>query len=128
MGTYPSRGRRAHARASASGFDSDRQHSRKVAQVCREVARTLSYALSGCSDPLLSSLVVMDVEPYPDMARLRVWLDAGPQPAASDNELLEHLEAARGLLRSEVAAALERRRTPDFYFAITPPTLPEDPS
>jgi ribosome-binding factor A len=130
MGTFRGRGRRvaSHREADASveadrSFSLQDQHrkGRKLAQVCREVARTLTLALAGCDDEVLTGLTVGDVEPYPDLARLRVWLATAPVPAVTAEELLVHLERARGRLRDEVAAALERRRTPDFFFALASP-------
>src|SRR5688572_24878639 len=120
MGTFRGRGRR-RASSHAPGGSSPAVPSYKLAQVCREVARTLTLALGACDDELLSGLTLVDVEPYPDQARLRVWLSTVGLPAGVEPQVLERLERARPLLRTEVARSLERRRTPDFFFALAAP-------
>jgi ribosome-binding factor A len=47
-----------------------------------------------------------------------------PGPSASGRttaEVYEHLEQAQGLLRSEVAAAIHRRKVPDLIFRVLDP-------
>jgi ribosome-binding factor A len=113
-----------------SDWPSDPRAERKVQQLCKEVARTVAYALPACRDPQLRSLVVFEVLPAPGPgggARLEVLLyPTGPE--AVDVALLhERLSLVRGFLRAEVAAALQRKRTPELVYRILPPPHAVDP-
>jgi ribosome-binding factor A len=115
-----SRGRRpSHADIDTFfGESKDRKRSdRKDRQLCGQVRRALSVALDAdFLDPLLQALWIVDVEPAPTLARLRVWV-AGP--AGSDAMLiLQRLEAVSGMLRAEVAQAIHRKQVPALCFAI----------
>jgi ribosome-binding factor A len=88
-------------------------------------ADTLGLVLSGeCDDDLLRSLHVVAVTPAPDASQLLVIV----APVLSGEKLepaqvLGRLAACAGRLRSEVAAAISRRRTPRlaFQFVSGPP-------
>ncbi len=93
---------------------------RKALQLCGQAARTLAGALAESADDLLRDLVVVSVVPAPYSARLLVTVS--PSPAAPDAEaarVLACLERERGRLRSEVAAAVCRRKAPDLTFRFT---------
>ncbi len=78
--------------------------------------------LASQPDEVLQSLAVHCVEPAPDTTRLLVTV--GVEPALGTTvdpiDALERLDRASGRIRSEVAAAITRRRTPvlSFRFAI----------
>jgi ribosome-binding factor A len=92
---------------------------RKALQLCAQVARTLANVLAECADDVLRDLVVQSVVPAPNASRLLVTV----APAAVEPELLaEHLSRARGKLRTEVAAGINRRRMPDLVFRVADPT------
>jgi ribosome-binding factor A len=91
---------------------------RKALQLCKQVAETLSLALSGCADPLLNDLLVADVRPAPDSTRLLVLVQSATRRPVSLADVSQHLEHARGLLRQEVARQIHRRKTPDLVFEI----------
>src|SRR4051812_24793608 len=95
---------------------------RKALQLCSQVAQTLHGALQGeCGDDCLRDLLVEAVEPFPNAGRLLVTVSLSPAAAAVPlAEILEHLERARGLLRSEVAAAVCRRKVPELVFRVRP--------
>jgi ribosome-binding factor A len=110
-----------------SDWPSDPRAERKVQQLCKEVARTVGYALPACRDPQLRGLVVLEVLPAPDGSRLEVLLYP-TSPEALDVALLhERLSWARGFLRAEVARALQRKRTPELVYRILPPPDAVDP-
>jgi ribosome-binding factor A len=89
---------------------------RKVQQLCRQVERALAYVVPGAlADPVLQDLSVAAVRPAPDASRLMIWLRTG-QPVTEMPQILERLERVRGLLRSEVAAAVTRKRAPELAF------------
>ncbi len=95
----------------------------KVYQLCRQVAETLDQILSGelvvsgkpCDD-LLDSLRVMDVVPAPDSSRLLVTLACDGRNEVRTIE--KRLSVMNGWLRSEVAAAITRRKVPTLAFRI----------
>jgi ribosome-binding factor A len=99
---------------------------RKAYQLCRQVSDTLNFVLSGdTGDDVLRGLYVDSVDPAPDSSRLLVSvapLDPGDQTPAE--VYLTKLIALSGKLRSEVAAAISRRKTPELVFRVIPPPEP----
>ena len=92
---------------------------RKTLQLCREVERTLSAVLSGeCDDDLLRELIVLSVVPAPNAGRLLVTIGLPKSSSVSVEEVLERLLSKSGRLRSEVAAAVSRRKTPELAFRV----------
>lgn len=100
---------------------SDRQAQRKALQLCRQVKRALNLAFAdrGAGDDI-GGLFVDEVSPSPDCGHLvvHVLIPAG-RPVADVISALRR-EAAR--LRSEVAAAITRKRAPELSFI---PASPE---
>lgn len=91
----------------------------KTRQVCALAERALTLALSEFDDPLLQSLQVSQVLPAPTIARLLVVVQ--PIVAVSGDQIgriLAALEAHRGFFRSELAAELNRKKTPELTFTI----------
>lgn len=95
-----------------------RSDDRKLKQLAREAYRVLSHALGALADPRLESAFLVDVRPAPDAGRLAAQVSAGGLATVSDVEAA--LEAARGHLRGELAAALARKRTPELVFEVVP--------
>lgn len=99
-----------------------RKTHKKTRQICKEVSRTLSCSLGASRDALIRDLAVVSVDPAPDAARLLVTVCAmSSEPAESaqrTEQLLGRLRELRGQLRSEVAAVLQRKRTPDLTFRV----------
>jgi ribosome-binding factor A len=93
---------------------------RKALQLCAEVARTLGEVLAGESgDEVLRDLVVESVTPAPSSARLLVVVALAPSaPDRDPGVVAARLEGARGRLRTEVAAAVRRRKAPDLVFQV----------
>jgi ribosome-binding factor A len=119
--------RRAHkstTQDSSNPFDSffdspgRRRRDQKTAQLCRQVFRALSLAMDEAADDVVRELLLHDVTPAPDAARLlvRVGLPAGVTPA----DALDRLGRATGFLRREVAAAITRKRAPELLFLPVP--------
>jgi ribosome-binding factor A len=89
---------------------------RKALLLCGQVQRTLAEVLAGCADDVLRDLVVESVVPFPTSVRLLVSVR---KPADMDAEIAgTRLERARGWLRTEVGAAVTRRKTPDLLFRV----------
>ena len=89
---------------------------RKALQLCAQIAETLSLLFADSADPVLHNLLVTSVVPHPTSARVLVTVTT-----TVDLDLrtsLSHIEAARSRLRSEVAAAVCRRKVPDLMFRV----------
>ncbi len=94
---------------------------RKAQQLCRQVQQTLSLVLSGeYADEVLQSLFVESVVPAPDASQLLVTVSTANdgQDAVESGLILQKLEHVSGRLRSEVAAAISRRKTPRLMFQV----------
>lgn len=105
------RGRRA-----SESSRSTAKTERKIQQLCRQVERALAYVVPGAlADPALADLSIAAVRPAPDASRLMIWFRTA-QPIQEAPRILERLERVRGLLRSEVAAAVTRKRAPELAF------------
>jgi hypothetical protein len=100
-----------------------RRSDRKARQLCAQVAEMLGDVLAGqTGDDVLRSLYVVSVVPAPNVGRLLVTV--APLPGAGEGlepaRAIEHLQHASPQLRSAVAGAITRRRTPvlDYRFAL----------
>lgn len=92
---------------------------RKALQLCAQVECTLASAFADCGDDVLRELLVESVTPLPNASRLLVTVI--PTVTIDAAVILEHLERARGKLRSEAVAAIHRRRAPDLLFRVREP-------
>lgn len=91
---------------------------RKDRQLCRQVHEQLDLVLAELDDPLLDGIGVAEVTLVPHSHALRVDVIA---PTGADIDVVRaRLDAARGRLRSEIAAAIHRKRTPLLAFAVIP--------
>ena len=97
-----------------------RKGQRKARQLCAQVAETLGFVLSGeCADELLQSIQILAVDPAPDASQLVVTVRADlPGQQANPADVLEHLNQVMGRLRSEIAAAITRKRAPKLVFRV----------
>lgn len=94
------------------GAVADDRPDRKLDPLSAQIADAIAMALATASDPVLRDLTVATVEPRRGAASFRVVLAAAP-----GDELAiaaDHAARAVGYLRAEVAAAIQRRRTPDL--------------
>lgn len=92
-----------------------RVKNRKALQLCAQVAETLRLVLAGeCADDVLRELTVESVVPASNSSQLQVTFSGLVDSA----EALQILHRAAGRLRTEVAAAIHRRRTPRLTFRI----------
>ena len=97
----------------------DRHVGRKQLQLCRQVARTLTEVLAGCGDEVLQELDVAEVTPAAGAGRVLVTLR--PSPSARPREraaITARLVRAQGMLRGEVATAVNRRKAPELLFRV----------
>ena len=92
----------------------------RARQLCRQVAEVLDGALADCSgEACLRDLGVVGVEPAPDGSRLLATL--APRVATDPVDpraVLTSLDRAAGWLRSEVAAAITRKRAPLLVYRV----------
>ena len=94
----------------------------KTLRLCGEATRTLNLFLSGCGDSVLQDIAVDSIEPGPDPSLLLVTVTVcDPKADVNVAVILGRLECARGALRSELAAAIRRKRTPNLIFRVRVP-------
>ncbi|MGL6097055.1 MAG: ribosome-binding factor A [Fimbriiglobus sp.] len=92
---------------------------RKAMQLCGQVRDAVPGILAGLADEVLQTLTVVSVEPAPHAGRLMVTVAVPATAAPADRSAAEqHLARAAGLLRTEVAAAVHRRRAPELTFRV----------
>jgi ribosome-binding factor A len=97
---------------------------RKSRQLCRQVHEELELAFGELDDPLLDGLAIFAVDVEAGGATLRVGVivpdDRDPSAVRA------RLDAAKGQLRSEIASAIHRKRTPQLWFALIPARVVAD--
>jgi hypothetical protein len=102
-------------------FDRDsggRPLGRKTLQLCGQVRQTLTSVLAEQRDDVLRDLMVVSVTPAGG-GRTLVTVTPSPSASVRDPEaILSRLAAAHGLLRSEVASSIHRRKAPDLVFQV----------
>lgn len=134
MKQRPSHPRRGHLPCESLGTDDGidardlfRNRSRKKShhkahQLCRQVMETINYMLAGdLGDPRLHQIMVDSVTPAPDASRLLVsvrWMDLHPNCDLIDVQAALH--GASGLIRCEVACAVQRKKAPELVFQVIP--------
>jgi ribosome-binding factor A len=90
-------------------------------QYCKAVYQSLEAGLAGaCADPRLKSLTVQSVEALHGGSKLLVTVTAPEGDPLVLAELEQTLHRASGLLRSIVAAEIQRRHTPHLRFQVLP--------
>lgn len=121
MGKRHSRGQRAsHDWTDPDSYYRESKRKRrqgKRRQLCAQVQRALSEALAAdFGDDILGEPWVTRVEPTSGSGRLPVWLLVPADLAVE--RVLARIAEVSGVLRSEVAAAIARKRVPHLSFAI----------
>jgi ribosome-binding factor A len=92
-------------------------HDRKRIQLASQIRRTLELVLAGESgEETLLALSILHVEPAPDGGDYLVYV-TGP---VGEAEAAAALARAAAWLRTEVAAAVHRRRAPRLTFRFVP--------
>lgn len=99
---------------------SSRVKNRKALQLCAQVRRTLGQVLEGeIADELLQNLFVESVVPAPNASHLLVTVRPINLPnSVPPADVLGRLQQIYGRLRTEVAAAIHRRRAPELIFQL----------
>jgi ribosome-binding factor A len=95
-----------------------RRDDRGARRLCAQVHDLLILALADRRDAILQSLLVTSVEPAPDATRLAVRVQ--PPSDADFGDVRRRLALAAGVLRTEVAQAIRRRRAPELVFLVVP--------
>ena len=100
-------------------FPPGREPGRKAWQLCGQVQDALRGILASCSEDRLQNLMVISVEPAPNTGRLMVTVADPVSADATDRTLsYEAIHRALGLIRVEVAAAVNRRKAPELVFRV----------
>ncbi len=107
-------------------FETDRRRNKpnyKEQRLCRQVAETLGLAVaSEFSDDRLHNLQVIAVDPASNASHLTVTYCTDRACSASETDaILARLNMVKGQLRSAVAAAITRKRTPKLVFRVVGP-------
>lgn len=102
-----------HSRRAASRKG---KRSRKAWQLCKQASVALELALYALDDPDLRELRVVRVEPAPDASRLLVVVCPARESTVTEEAAMSALARAEGALRSAVAKAIHRKRTPTLAF------------
>ena len=104
----------------AKGHRASASTERKTLQLCRQVERALMFVLSDSDDDILRDLMIVAVVPAPNAGRLLVTTT--PLYEMIDPlDATARLQAARGWLRTEIAASIHRRKVPDLMFQCVTP-------
>jgi ribosome-binding factor A len=96
---------------------------RKALQLCRQIEREISLIISGeLNEDRLRDLLVLSVEPFPNTNQLLVTLQA-PSVCTHDEllQLDQLLMIHKPHIRSEIAAAIHRKKTPELSFRVINP-------
>jgi ribosome-binding factor A len=104
----------------ARGKSAQASGQRKTLQLCRQVERALMFVLSDSDDDVLRDLMIVAVEPAPHAGRLLVTT-APLYEKIDPIDATTRLQAARGWLRTEIAASIHRRKVPDLLFQCVTP-------
>jgi ribosome-binding factor A len=100
-------------------------HNRKALQLCHQIAETLHGVLQGeCRDDVLRDLLVQSVKPAPDSTHLLVTVSLSPAALErTPGDVLQHLHRSYGWMRSRIATAIHRRKTPELMFRVAAPRI-----
>lgn len=94
---------------------------RKGAQLCAQVRRTLEFVVPEVLASTSWGVLVLDVQPSPNTSHLLVLLQS-TVPLSDEDRLALEQEVARysGPIRTAVAQAINRRKTPSLTFRVIP--------
>jgi len=103
-----------------SGSSQRQSSDRKTLQLCARVAEVLSLSLSGDGqDEMLIGWTVEAVVPVQGASLLLALVrPVDPHDSTPATSVLSHLAAAKPRLRSEIARAIQRRKTPALLFQV----------
>jgi len=90
----------------------------RTASLCAQVRRALETAFAFLADERLESVFVEEVSPAPNASRLLVVLRCFVEAEIDLEETRAALAGAEGLLRTEVAVAIHRKRTPHLHYVL----------
>lgn len=94
---------------------------RKTQQLCKQVERRLSLVFAGeLEDPQLEGIVIQSVTAVSGASLLKVEVSLSNEGDRQNDEaqVLAKLEGATQWLRSEIAHAINRKRTPQIIFSL----------
>ena len=96
---------------------SSRKQDRKDLQLCRQIARVLSFVLPDCDDLTVQNMDVVGVSPNPDGSCVRVHIVChDPSSIALANEALQNQKTR---LQYEIARGINRKRVPNLVFDVS---------
>lgn len=94
---------------------------RKAAQLCAQVRRALEFIIPNVLQSSDWDAMVLDVQPAPNTGHLLVLLQAVEKlDEAGCHQLESAIFQKSGLIRTAVAGAIQRRKTPTLTFRVVP--------
>ena len=90
----------------------------KVEQLCRQVEEAIACALTSSEDEVLRDLALASVTPFRGASCLQVTVFVAGEDPDLAARMRRHLIGAKGYLRAEVAADINRKRVPDLVFEV----------
>ncbi|MCC7293640.1 MAG: ribosome-binding factor A [Phycisphaerales bacterium] len=95
-----------------------KKENRKTLQLCKQVARALTLSLADeCMDPGFRAIQIAAVLPAPDSTHLAVCVQLDSEDnSCVPSEVIARLREAAGFFRSQIAAAIARKRVPELTF------------
>lgn len=100
--------------ASSTGHRSKPDH--KTQMLCRQVQRTLMFALGELEGVDLSDISIGDVHPAPNAGHLVVEMIIAPAASEPAAKLVARLAAHTPRLRHLIAQGISRKRVPELSF------------
>jgi ribosome-binding factor A len=92
----------------------------KLSQLCSQVEEAVVYALGASRDAALRDVLVVSVVPARGAASLQLTVESDADGVDGMDRVHAKLTRAKGYLRSEIASAINRKRTPDLTFVVVP--------
>jgi len=87
---------------------------RKALQLCEQVRNALNVTFPSLADGVLIDLYVDSVIPAPDSSHLLATVVTGNDV----DTVRQHIHNASGLLRSEIATCINRKRVPQITYVV----------
>jgi len=85
---------------------------RKALQLCAQVADALNLVLASCADDCLRECLIEGVIPAPDSSHMLVTV----RTTQNKEQVVAALHKASGMIRSEIATAIHRKKVPQLRF------------
>ena len=93
----------------------------RTASLCAQIQRTLELEIAAFEDARFDAVSVAAVVPDGRASRMLILLRVDPGSEVHPEDIRAAFAGAEGRLRSEVAAAIHRKRTPHLHYVVLDP-------